>query len=245
MKKNLFYLFFLLSLLFVIMAGCSSDDDDDDNNGNNNGNEITTTMSFNISITNLTSNQIFSPFAIIAHTSGYHAWQIGSASSLGLEILAEEGDPQTFIAEANANDHFLASSMGDSPTLPGSTTEIILELDENSDIYVTLASMLVNTNDAFTGLNAYAISDLEIQESVMIFAISYDAGTEDNIETQTSIPGPVAGGEGFNAARDDIVNVVTVHAGAITADEGLMNSVLDSSYKWDHPVAKIVISRLE
>ncbi len=61
----------------------------------------------------------------------------------------------------------------------------------------TGATRLVNTNDAFTGVNAGRIGDLEVGES-KYSSQPWDAGTEGNIETAATIPGPAGGGEGFN-----------------------------------------------
>ena len=73
---------------------------------------------------------------------------------------------------------------------------------------------------------------------------SYDAGTENNSELSTTIPGPAAGGEGFNADRDD-VNVVAMHPGVVSKDDGLTNSVLSFSHRFDNPTLSVVITRVE
>ncbi|NRA62778.1 MAG: hypothetical protein HRU25_18160, partial [Psychrobium sp.] len=59
-----------------------------------------------------------------------------------------------------------------------------------------------------------------------------------------SNPGPVAMGTGFDAARDDI-NLVTMHAGVVSSDDGLMSSVLDQSHKFDSIVARVTIERIK
>ncbi len=64
--------------------------------------------------------------------------------------------------------------------------------------------MLVNTNDAFTGMTAINISDLAIGDNITMLAVAYDAGTEGNSEVAETIPGSAGGGEGFNAARNDV-----------------------------------------
>ena len=42
--------------------------------------------------------------------------------------------------------------------------------------------MLVNTNDAFTGLNAIDVSSLAVDEALTFTTFAYDAGTEANSE---------------------------------------------------------------
>ena len=78
-------------------------------------------------------------------------------------------------------------------------------------------------------------------------ARAYDTGTEANTESADTVPGPAAGGgaqEGFNAARDDVRDAVFVHAGVITADDGLTSSTLSFTNRWDNPVMQVEIERL-
>jgi hypothetical protein len=103
--------------------------------------------------------------------------------------------------------------------------------------------MLVNTNDAFTGVNGISIGGLFPGESMTVYALVYDAGTELNSETAASIPGPAGGGEGFNAGRADR-NFVAMHSGVVTVDDGLLTSTLNESHRFLTPVAKITIARV-
>ena len=80
---------------------------------------------------------------------------------------------------------------------------------------VTAVSMLAPSPDWFigvSGLNLY--ENGKWVEQISIDLPVYDAGTEGNNELAGTIPGPADGGEGFNAARDD-VNVVSRHSGVV------------------------------
>jgi hypothetical protein len=105
--------------------------------------------------------------------------------------------------------------------------------------------MLVNTNDAFTGVTEVSLSGLELGESMTMNALSYDSGTEANSEALGTIPGPADGGEGFNSVRDDLADHVTLHSGAITMDDGLNTSVLTEAHRWDNPTARVTITRVQ
>lgn len=107
---------------------------------------------------------------------------------------------------------------------------------------LTLATMLVNTNDAFVGLDGVDLSGLGRNESMVLHARVYDAGTEANSETAATIPGPAGGGEGYNAARDER-DFIAVHRGVVSRDDGLATSALDASHRFDNPGARIVITR--
>ena len=64
-------------------------------------------------------------------------------------------------------------------------------------------------------------------------------------ETADTVPGPAAGGEGFNEIRDDIADIITMHPGVVSKQDGLSNSVLGAEHKFDNPVSKIVITRTQ
>ena len=103
--------------------------------------------------------------------------------------------------------------------------------------------MLVNTNDAFTALNAWPVGEMSVGDVMTVNAIAYDAGTEADSESAATIPGPAGGGEGFNAVRDDGADQVTMHSGVISGDDGLATSDLTEQHRFDNPVARIRIER--
>jgi len=102
----------------------------------------------------------------------------------------------------------------------------------------------VNTNDAITGINGASIADLQPGESMTWRAIAYDAGTEANTELAAHIPGPAGGGEGFNAARDDVADRVAMHSGVVGQDDGNAASDLTGQHRFDNPVAEVRIERI-
>ncbi len=109
---------------------------------------------------------------------------------------------------------------------------------------LTLASMLLNTNDAFIGLDGVDLSGLGRNESMTLHARVYDAGTEANSETAATIPGPAGGGEGYNTTRDER-DFIAVHPGVVSRDDGLAGSALDASHRFNNPAARIVITRTQ
>jgi hypothetical protein len=215
---------------------------------------------FNITVTNLTHGQPMAPSAIIVHEPGYYAFASGMPASLGLESLAEGGSPAMLISEAQDAVQFLDAVASVGINGPGMTTDVttvlVPELDLDN-VRLSVTTMLVDTNDAFAGINAKDISNMAVGESMMFIAPAWDAGTEANTETADTMPGPAAGAAGgggaaagFDAARDDIVDAVRIHAGVVTsmnaADpsmEGLASSVLNQSDKFDNPTARIIITR--
>ena len=105
--------------------------------------------------------------------------------------------------------------------------------------------MLVNTNDAFSGLNAMQVDNMAVGELISRTSIAYDAGTEADSEQATTIPGPAGGGEGFNAARDDQADRVSMHSGIVSRDDGFATSDLTEQHRFDNPVVMVRIVRTD
>ena len=225
----------ILSASLLSACGGSS------NNSNNEAN-VTETASYNITVTNLTSNQPLSPLAAQLHSSEYNAWKVGAAATESLEILAEGGDNSSLLDELSSYVYSAVSGTGAVP--PGLGSMLTIEAEANSDMKLTVISMLVNTNDAFIGKTGIDLSDLAVGETVKHYLPIYDAGTEDNSELEGTIPGPADGGEGFNMVRDD-VDYVARHPGVVGIDQGYSESVLNSTHGFDSPAAVLTITRTE
>ncbi|MEW5251641.1 spondin domain-containing protein [Microbulbifer sp. 2201CG32-9] len=201
------------------------------------------TVTFEVEVTNLTHNQPFSPLAIVAHDDSLRGWTLGQAAGDGLELLAEGGDNSGFVMELEDAGSF-ASASAEGPLGPGATETLSLSLTEEEALTLTIVTMLVNTNDAFTGVTGVDVSSLAVGDSLQRLAPVYDAGTEFNSELAGTIPGPADGGEGFNAERDD-VNFVARHSGVVTQADGYAESVLNQSHRFDQPTMRLRITRTE
>ena len=204
------------------------------------------TITFNVTVSNLTNAQPLSPVAVIAHFDGYEVFSVGTPATLGLEVLAEGGDNSDLIAEADGDDNVVTTASGAAPIGPAGSETISVEiLERNLDgLRISTSTMLVNTNDAITMANAVDVSGLAAGESISFRTIAYDAGTEANSEEAIHIPGPAGGGEGFNAARDDIADQVAMHVGVVSQDDGFATSDLTGQHRFDNAVAAVRIERV-
>lgn len=202
---------------------------------------------FNVLVENLTNSQPLSPIAVIAHQDGFSYFAVGSPASEGLEILAEGGDNTMFLDDANADAMVMTTGSGAAAIGPSGSEFIIVEVPESDlpGLQISVATMLVNTNDAFSGLNAIPVDGLVVGELMVRRTIAYDAGTEADTETAATIPGPAGGGEGFNAVRDDQADQVSMHSGVVSQDDGLASSDLTEQHRFDNPVASIRIVRTD
>lgn len=215
---------------------------------------------YTVQITNLTYAQPFAPAAIVLHESGYHAFAEGEAASMGIEVMAEGGNPAMVIEEAMDSTDFLDAQNSGGILGPKTSSDmftlVVPELDAD-DLRLTVTTMLVNTNDAFTGLNAADVSNMSVGDSKTFMTVTWDAGTEANTETAATMPGPAAGaagggGEaaGYDPIRDDLADVVRLHTGVTTnanatdpSREGLATSVLTEGHRFDFPTSRVVITR--
>lgn len=238
-------LLFALALGATVLAGCDNDDD------------IVVTAppppppppamaAFEVTVTNLANAQPLSPVGVIAHNDSYSVFAVGVPATLGLEELAEGGDNTALLAEADADAAVLETASGAAPIGPAGSETIMFEVLESdvASLRVSTSTMLVNTNDAITMANGIDVSGLAAGDSLTVRTIAYDSGTEANTEQAVHIPGPAGGGEGFNAARDDAFDRVTMHTGVVGADDGFATSDLDNQHRFDNPVAQVRIERI-
>lgn len=198
---------------------------------------------FEIRATNLTIGQPMSPLAVLIHDADEAVFRIGEPASEGLELLAEAGDNSQLLSDMES----VVQASGNAPIGPGGSETLSLELtdDQTDGLFLSLVSMLVNTNDAITGRSGLALEDIAVGASVSFSGVTYDAGTEANSEEAGTIPGPADEGEGFNADRNDIGDFVTMHPGVVTADDGLRASVLDQTHRFDNPVLRVTVTRTQ
>jgi len=194
-------------------------------------------VSYEVTVTNLTNSQPLSPAAVVLHADG-HLFSVGEVPSVALEQMAEGGMNSGVLALG------MASASGADAIGPGGSETISVTIQDVTNAKLSVATMLVNTNDAFSGLDALDLSTFAVGDSWTATAGVYDAGTEVNSEAAGTMPGPADGGEGFNATRTD-TGYVAMHPGVVSGDDGLTNSVLTVQHKFDNPAVRIMVTRIE
>ena len=202
---------------------------------------------FDVTVTNLTNAQPLSPVAVIAHVDGYRVFTVGEPATVGLEELAEGGSNAALIAEANADANVLVTGSGMAPIGPAGAETVRIDLPESQlpGLLLSVSTMLVNTNDAISGINGADIGSLAVGDIMSVRAIAYDSGTEANSELAADIPGPAGGGEGFNPARSDRVDQVAMHTGVVSQDDGFASSSLTGQHRFDNPTIQVRIERID
>ena len=207
--------------------------------------EMPTSQMFEITLTNLTmgepgmGGQILSPPIFVTHAAGIDLAPVGEAASEALVLLAENGDVSGLVALATAAG---ANSMVAEGVLPpgGSVTVTVTADMINSSLSV--GSMLVSTNDAFIAATDVALFDEDgMPVSADIDLNAYDAGSEDNTEMASDIPGPL----GLDAAVDPEGSNERVPTadGVIAAHEGIQGiGDVGEAFAWEEPTAMLTIT---
>src|SRR5215472_11801781 len=168
---------------------------------------------FQVTVTNLTRGQQFTPILVASHKAGLTLFTLGSPASSQLETLAEEGNTgplRTLLASMpDVKDVTDSGGLLD----PGASVTITVETGGGFD-HVSVAAMLIPTNDGFFALNG--VEGREGNETLTLFSPAYDAGTEVNDELCSSIPGPFfveCGGPGGGADVGGGEGYVHIHRG--------------------------------
>lgn len=160
-----------------------------------------------VSITNLTHAQTFTPRLVVAHDTTVDTFEVGQNASTALAWLAEAGVIDDAQNPASTGQNFEAV-LGPVDTdngsntwhrfgglLPPSTT-ISYPFETMDKPYLSLLTMLIPTNDAFAGLDSILIPT---EAGTYTYTLNaYDAGTELNDE--------------LNSARTDVVEAGTGNA---------------------------------
>ncbi len=183
-----------------------------------------------ITVTNLTAGQILSPPLVIAHNENFQLFAAATPASAELAALAEDADVNPLIAQLAVDPNVLNTTVGTGVIPPGSSLEI--EVDTNrANRFLTIAGMLVSTNDAF-----FAAQGLEADPGTTLTmnALAYDAGSEANNEDCTYIPGPPCGNPGVRTPTSE--GFIHIHNGV----HGIA-SLAPSLFDWRSPVARITV----
>jgi len=189
------------------------------------------TATYEVTVTNLTAAQIMSPVLLVNHDDTVDVFEPGQAASTGLGQLAEEGDA-SLLMDSLTNDPGVGNlRLGTGALLPGASETLTFDA---SGRFVSLASMLVTTNDAFAGIDSFRLPT----DSATLNAVAYDAGTERNSELCEYIPGPPC----MSAGAHDPAPA----EGHVFVHQGFrgVGSLGAHRYDWRNPVARVVIRRV-
>lgn len=198
------------------------------------GSDRATDGTIEVTITNVSKTQ-FTPILAATHNSDIAFFEVGAPASAELALLAEGGDiaPLSGVLAGSEDVGSIGSSAG--LLMPGQSVTIELDADRNFD-RLSLAAMLLPTNDAFVALNGIAVPRV-LNRTTTVVAFGYDAGSEPNDELCANIPGPSCGGVGPSPEAGG-EGYVSISAGI----QGI-GGVPAADYDWRNPVAVVKVTR--
>jgi hypothetical protein len=206
---------------------------------------------YDVTITNLTGSQPFSPGVIATHTKSVEVWAPGSAASEGIRLIAENGDDAPAVAElTGAPGVFDVVGTGLPPVHrvggPGPASRTFRIAAGGNANHLSVAVMLICTNDGFTGVHGVRLPGGF--KPAEFLGQGYDAGTESNDQSFTHIVDP-CGEIGPVAAAADGQNLRTpTPGGLIHLHPGIQPGVGDLSaaaHGWANPTARITVRRVK
>jgi hypothetical protein len=196
-------------------------------------NGVVRSQTYEITITNITPGQTFTPILAATHKSSISFFELGSKASPELAELAESGSTaglESLLASAPDLVFDTASTGG--LLGPGMSTTIEIHA-RGPFTQFSLAGMLIPTNDNFVAMNNMRLP----KRSASYMAVAYDAGSEFNDELCSSIPGPYCQGAGLSPGNGEgFVHVSSGVHGLADLDPGV--------FDWRNPIARIEVRRV-
>jgi hypothetical protein len=211
---------------------------------------------FDVTFTDLTGGQPLTPAVTATHRGRDELFRVGDRASFGLKEIAENGNNAPMLArlgsdrdvsdfvEAPGGPLVPAGSPGDA--MFGQSTTFTITADGGAR-RLSLAAMLICTNDGFTGVNSLELPS-KVDDSVTVETMAYDAGTEANTEDFADIVPPcqsligVSSGEPGTGQSDPALaqnDVIRHHAG-ITGRRDLVPAI--HGWNVNAPVARITVT---
>jgi len=207
---------------------------------------------YRVTIQDATLGQPLSPPVIATHTGTFQLFELGPVPTMmdddydlyfGLAAVAETGYPYRLLDEVSA-----ASGVWDAVALPpvlfpGESNSTTISASGDAK-YLSVASMLGRTNDGFWALRGVALPR-GVGDTARYFANGYDAGSEANAESSTTVGGADGdnGDTGFGINDGSGEGYIFVHAGV--QGVGGMGGLDPAVDDWRDPVVEVTIERIQ
>lgn len=208
---------------------------------------------FRVTIENLSTGQPLSPPVAATHRPGLRLFKVGAYASPEIEAIAEAGNELAAFDLLNASPKVtevvdIGAPLTPYGTVVGDFTDTAtFDITGRAGDRLSLATMLICTNDGFTGLDGVR---LPREGSVVFETNAYDAGTEDNTQNSPDIVDPCSALGPVHLDGDDNGNedaaVDTNPAQGIHMHPGIHGSGdLDPAvHGWYNPVVRVTVERI-
>lgn len=197
------------------------------------------TKTWRVTITNLTppgagapGSQPLSPPLLVVHSKKADVWSAGELASHGVAAIAEDANNSVLESALPHVAGVASVATGAGGPIPSGQSRSFMVESRGAYDRLSIVTMLVNTNDAFTGVDSLKLRG----RGSTTMAMAYDAGSERNNELKSHIPGPCCGNP---FVRDPEGALIGPHGGITGAGE------LDpAAYGWHGAAARIVVERV-
>lgn len=195
---------------------------------------------FAVTVTNITSGQVFTPVLVASHTKDINFFELGVEPSSELADLAEGGATDGLQMKLDGLPQYVMDTNTSGITANG---DPLIDPGESVTVYITgrgqfnrfsLAGMLLPTNDTFVAIDSMPLT----RPNSASKALAYDAGSEMNDELCVNIPGPQCGGSPFSEGLAEGY----VHISRGISGEGDLDA---SDYDWRNPVAHVTVRLMD
>lgn len=205
---------------------------------------------YEITVTNLTDGQWLTPPAAATHLRRFDAFRVGHPASEGVRQIAENGNlgPFTEVLDSSRGvyDWTVAIASEELPPVgPGQSVTFTLDAARGAR-WFTYVSMLICTNDGFTGADALRLPR-RVGDATTAYTDAYDAGTELNTEAWADLVPPCAELTGFgDQGGTGMSNPSLFEGGVITHHLGIQGiaDLVPGVHGWHNPVSMIEITRV-
>ena len=207
---------------------------------------------YKVTITNLTAGQPLTPPILVTHTSRTSIFTVGEAASEGIRQIAENGNGAPLMQALGEDTQVHDVVAGTAPLVPANnpgatgfdSTATFTITTHGKAKFLSYASMLICTNDGFTGLDSVRLPN----HQTTVYTAAYDARTETNTEDFVDIVPPCQGLIGVSS--DDpgtgMSNPLLAEDGIVIPHVGINGGVdlFPEVHGWSDPVTKIEIERV-
>jgi hypothetical protein len=230
MRRMMLVLLSVLATAVLVTGSAAADDDNDDD---------AAAKTWRVTVANLTpagpgapGSQPLSPPLFVVHSGKADVWSVGEIASHGVTAIAEDANNAVLESALPALPGVKTVFTGAGGPIPSGQSRTFTVETSGRFSRLSLVTMLVNTNDAFTGLDSLHLRG----RGATLMTIAYDAGSERNNELESHIPGPCCNNP---FVRDPEGALIRPHEGITGAGD------LDPDlYDWPEPAARITIQRV-
>lgn len=202
---------------------------------------------YELTIENLTEGQPFTPPIVATHGAATDIFTVGQAASLELKEIAENGNLGPMMTLLGSDNHVFDTEVAVGPLLFDNSVMLAVSAAKSAN-FLSFASMLICTNDGFTGVDSLRLPK-DIGEQVVVSTNAYDSGTEINTEDYADIVPPCqslhgiippVGGTGTSNPALAEGGVIHHHPGI----DGRIDDLTRAVHGWANPVAEVTVERV-